>query len=106
MSNNALDKAKAAIIAIKSSPQYIQELYLHDRSCDMEKTDKGLPDGKIYQIVTTPGGLQERWVDCMYCKRIRQAKERKHDGQSTKTAQHQGTDEVHDGDQVSSDSWP
>ncbi len=68
MSQSSLaDKVRA----IKGSPQYIQEKYLHDRSCDGE--------GQIYQLVTTPYGMEEREVDCMFCKRIRIAKERKRD---------------------------
>lgn len=73
MSQSKADKIRA----IKSSPQYIQEKYEHDRSCDHAKNDAGLPAGKIQRVVTTPYGLRGREDDCRFCKRLRLAKERR-----------------------------
>jgi hypothetical protein len=65
--------SKADVLrAIKGSPQYIQEKYLHDRSCD-HAVEGGVPVGRITQIVTTPYGLDSREVDCMFCRRKREA---------------------------------
>lgn len=62
---------------ILGSPQYIQEKWLHDRSCDLQKDDKGLPAGEILQIVQTPHGPQSRYVQCRFCARIREMKQKK-----------------------------